>query len=130
MSRQNSIIFFLLSILIVSFIYMMSRDAKSEYYSSLSDLKKFEVEAKSLAKLKSKFGKKEDKRVIASLNRISQPSKDFKKSNSRVLVYENLALSTLANMIRRIENSTINIKNIEITRVSDSSANLRLEIEK
>jgi hypothetical protein len=130
MSKRDSIIFFLSSLVLILVIYLMANKAQKDYLQSSKDLQKFEVEAKSLAKLKTKFGKKSDERIIKAINRISANSKDFKKSNSRVLVYENLEASPLANILRKIENSTLIVKSLEIKRETPQNATLRLEIAK
>jgi hypothetical protein len=130
MSKRDSIIFFVASFVVLLIMYLMANNAKKEYHESNIDLQKFEVEAKSLAKLKNKFGKKSDERVLKAIDRISAKSKDFKKSNSRVLVYENLEASPLANILRKIENSTLIVKSLEIKRESPQNATLRLEIAK
>jgi hypothetical protein len=109
----------------------MGANAKNAYFQEKEHLELFTQEAKSLAGLKSKFGdKKVVERMIKGLNRITPPSRDFKKSDYRVLLYENLSASTLNTLLRKIENSTLNIKRLEITRQNAHSASVRLEIKR
>ncbi len=131
MSQKQSLLFFLAAFVVLFMVYMMGNNAKSAYFTEKENLESFSKEAKSLAALKGKFGdKKNMDKTIKTLNRIVQVSKDFKKSDVRVLLYENLTTVTLGNLIRKIGNSTLNIKKLEITRISDTSATLRLEIKK
>ena len=109
----------------------MGNNAKKSFFSEKESLELFSKEAKSLTSLKSKFGdKKNVQRTIKTLSRIAPATKDFKKSDVRVLVYENLSTATLGNLVRKIGNSTLNIKKLEINRISETSATLRLEIKK
>lgn len=112
-------------------LYMMGNNAKKSYFNEKVNLESFSKEAKSMAGLKSKFSNKTNKeRAIKTLARIAAPNKDFKKSDARVLVYENLAASTLGNLLRKIENSTLDIKKLEINRQNATTATLRMEIKK
>jgi len=130
MSKRDSIIFIAVALMLIFGLYLAKKSAKNSYQNEIENLSKFEVEAKSLARLKSTIGDDKDKRVILSLNRIKAPSKDIKKSDSHIYLYENLSLNTLSSMLRKIQNSTLIIKKLEIKRESDNSANLRLEIGK
>jgi len=131
MSQKQSLLFFLAAFSLLFVVYMMGNNAKKTYFSEKDTLETFSKEAKSLAALKSKFGnKKVIDKSIKTLGRIAPTSKDFKKSDVRVLIYENLTVSTLGNLIRKIGNSTLNVKKLEITRLSESSATLRLEIKR
>ena len=131
MSQKQSLLFFVAAFIILFMVYMMGNNAKQLYFSEKENLESFSKEAKSLSALKSKFGdKKNIDRTIKTLNRIARASKDFKKSDVRVLFYENLTTSTLGNLVRKIGNSTLNIKKLEINRINGTSATLRLEIKK
>ena len=131
MSQKQSLLFFIGAFFVLFMVYMMGINAKKTYFNEKANLETFSKEAKSLAGLKSKFGdKKNTDRTIKTLGRIAAASKDFKKSGARVLVYENLAASTLGNLLRKIENSTLNIKKLEINRQNSSTATLRMEIKK
>jgi len=130
MTKKNTFIFALGLIFALAFLYFLANRAKEEYLQSNKELLKYEEEAKSLALLKRKFKKSEDERVIKSLTLISPSSKDYKKSDSRVLVFDDLKASALASMLRRIENSTLRVKSLEIKRNSPDSATLELEISK
>jgi ABC-type multidrug transport system fused ATPase/permease subunit len=130
MSKKYSLLFIALSLLLIVASYILAYNAKREYKEELKSLKSFEVEAHSLARLKKKFDKKSDQRVINSLNRIKQASKDYKKANSRVLVFENLSPSTFSQLLRKIENSTLIVKNLSIERTTPQNVTLRLEIAK
>lgn len=131
MSQKQSLLFFVAAFIILFMVYMMGSNAKQLYFSEKENLESFSKEAKSLSALKSKFGdKKNIDRTIKTLNRIARASKDFKKSDVRVLFYESLTTSTLGNLVRKIGNSTLNIKKLEINRINETSATLRLEIKK
>ncbi|HIP46589.1 MAG TPA: hypothetical protein EYG95_03410 [Campylobacterales bacterium] len=131
MSQKQSLLFFVAAFIILFMVYMMGNNAKQLYFSEKENLESFSKEAKSLSALKSKFGdKKNIDRTIKTLNRIARASKDFKKSDVRVLFYESLTTSTLGNLVRKIGNSTLNIKKLEINRINETSATLRLEIKK
>lgn len=131
MSQKQSLLFFVAAFIILFMVYMMGSNAKQLYFSEKENLESFSKEAKSLSALKSKFGdKKNIDRTIKTLNRIARASKDFKKSDVRVLFYEGLTTSTLGNLVRKIGNSTLNIKKLEINRINETSATLRLEIKK
>ena len=122
---------FLGGFFVLFMVYMMGNNAKNSYFSEKKNLEGFSREAESLAALKSKFGdKKIMDKTIKTLNRIVRATKDSKKSDSRVLLYENLSITTLNNLTRKIGNSTLNIKKLEITRINDTSATLRLEIKR
>ena len=130
MSKRDSIIFTAVALMLIFGVYIAKKSAKKSYQDEIDNLSKFEVEARSLARLKSTIGDEKEKRVILSLNRIKAPSKDIKKGDGHLYLYENLSLNTLSAMLRKIQNSTLIIKKLEIQRVSDNSANLRLEIGK
>lgn len=131
MSQKQSLLFFIAAFFVLFMVYMMGNNAKNAYFNEKENLESFTKEAKSLAALKSKFGdKKNMDKTIKTLNRIVRVTKDFKKSDARVLLYENLSTITLNNLTRKIGNSTLNIKKLEITRINDTSATLRLEIKK
>ncbi len=131
MSQKQSLVFFMAAFLVLFMLYMMGQNAKKGYFSEKERLETFEKEAKSIGALKGKFGdKKVLERTLKTLSRITPASRDFKKSDVRVLVYENLAPSTLNSLLRKIENSTLLLKKLEVTRQNDSTATLRLEIRK
>jgi hypothetical protein len=131
MSQKQSLVFFFAAFIVLFMLYMMGQNAKKDYFSAKEHLETFEKEAKSMTALKEKFGnKKALDRTLKTLSRIAEASRDFKKSDVRVLVYENLAPSTLNTLLRKIENSTLLLKKLEVTRINDSTATLRLEIRK
>ncbi len=131
MTQKQSLLFFILAILLLFMVYMMGNNAKKSFFSEKESLEHFSKEAKSLATLKSKFSdKKSVQRTIKTLKRIAKVSKDYKKSDVRVLLYEDLSTATLGNLLRKIQNSTLNIKKLEIKRLSETKASLRLEIKK
>ncbi len=131
MTQKQSLLFFILAFLLLFMVYMMGNNAKKSFFSEKESLELFSKEAKSLATLKNKFGdKKIVQRTIKTLNRIARATKDYKKSDVRVLMYEELSTATLGNLLRKIQNSTLNIKKLEINRLSETKASLRLEIKK
>ncbi len=131
MTQKQSLLFFLLAFLILVLVYTMGINAKKNFFVEKNNVELFSKDAKSLASLKNKFAdKKSRQRTIKSLERIAQADKDFKKSDVRVLVYENLSVTVLANLLRKIQNSTLTIKNLEIRRQDAAKASLRMEIKK
>jgi len=128
MSRQLSFLFMMMIVLFLTLFYVMAKNAKRDYNESVVELASFEEEAKGVASLKKRFSKEQNERVIKALLQIAPASKDYKKSNSRVILFENLSVSSLASLLRRIENSTLRVKDLSITRVSKDSASLKLEI--
>jgi hypothetical protein len=131
MSQKQSLLFFAGAFFVLFMVYMMGQNAKKDYFAQKESLETFEKEAKSLGALKGKFGdKKALERTLKTLSRITPASRDFKKSDVRVLVYENLAPSTLNSLLRKVENSTLLIKKLEIIRQNASTATVRLEIKK
>jgi hypothetical protein len=130
MSLRQSLIFFIGAVLALFVTYMMGQNARKSYMQEQSTLEAFEKDARSLAGLKSKFSDKENiDRAIKTLKRIAPTSKDFKKSDARVLLFENLDAGKLGSLIRKVENGTLNLKKFEIIRQSNESASLRLEIK-
>ena len=130
MSRQMSLIFMIVLASILMIFYAMAKNAKEEYHTSAKNLVQFEEGAKKIYKLKRKFSKDQNERIIKSLLQIAPASKDYQRSGNRVVLFENLSVSTLASLIRRVENSTLKIKELAITRLSKDSATLKLEIAK
>ncbi len=131
MSQKNSIIMSAGVLLLLFVLYMMGNNAKKAYVSQKSALERFESQAHSLATLKEKFGDKNAmNRTLKTLERIAPVSKDLQKSSSRLLMYDNISATTLGNLLRKIENSTLNIKKLEIHRINENSASLHLEIKK
>ncbi len=131
MTQKQSLLFFLLASLLVGLMYSMASRAKGDFFAQKERLELFSKDAKSLAALKSKFADKKSKqRTIKRLEHIATASKDFKKSDARVLVYEDLSANVLANLLRKIQNSTLAIKKLEIDRQSAAKATLRLEIKR
>ena len=131
MTQKQSLLFFILASLILIMIYIMGNNAKKDFFSEKENLELFSKDAKSLSTLKNKFAdKKNVQRTIKTLNRIARATKDFKKSDVHVLIYEDVSSTVLANLLRKIQNSTLNIKKLEINRLSGAKASLRLEIKK
>ena len=68
--------------------------------------------------------------ALSSIKRIKTPSKDFTKADSRILEFEELDKRVLNQLIKKIQNSTLEIRKLDIIRESASSAKLRVEIKK
>ncbi len=131
MSLKRSILFLFALVLALFLLFMMGQNAKKSYEKEKENIEIFAQEAKSLSTLKRKFGdKKAFSRAVSTLTRIAKPSKDYKKSDVRILLFENLAPSTLNNLLRKIENSTLLLKKLEITRQNSATASVRLEIKR
>jgi len=131
MSLKQSLLFFVGAMLSLLVLFIMGQNARKSYLTQKSALESFSAQARSLAGLKAKFGSKEHtKKVLDSLNRIAAPARDFKKSELRVLVYENLKISTLDALVRKIQNSTLDIKKLEIVRQDNEKATLRMEVKR
>ncbi len=131
MSQKQSLLFFVVASLLLGLVYVMGTNAKRAYMVEKGRLESFTKEAKSLSTLKERFANNQNReRTLKMLHRIVAPSKEFKKSDVHVFVYENLAASTLNNLVRKIENSTLEIKRLEIDRINEASATLTMEIKK
>ncbi len=131
MSKRNLLIFLSLIILLVVLLFSMVQSVKSEFYEKKSEIEVFSKEAKEFAQLKKKYKNKKDiKKIIKSLNRISRATKDFTKSDQRVLVFDKLNKSSLNKLVKKIMNSSLELKKIIINRGEDGSAMLRVEIKK
>lgn len=131
MSRDRFILFTLLAVILLVFTYVKKENAKDVYMSQKEDLLIFEKEAKELGGLKSKHkDKKLIQKTLRYLQKIKAPSKDYTKSDSRVLEFENLDKSLLNQLIKKIQNSTLEIRKLDIIRESTTSAKLRVEIKK
>lgn len=123
--------FVALALVLLLFVYIQKERAKDVYISEKEALLVFEKEAKELGSLKSKHkDKKLITRAIASLQRIKATSKDFTKSDSRVLEFDGLDKRVLNQLIKKIQNSTLEIRKLDIIRESKSTAKLRVEIKK
>lgn len=131
MSRNRFLMFVALGLVLLLFTYIQKERAKDDYKSAKEDLLVFEKEAKELGGLKSKHGdKKAISRSISTLLKIKAPSKDFTKSDTRVLEFEGLDKRVLNQLIKKIQNSTLEIRKLDIIRESASVAKLRVEIKK
>ncbi len=131
MTQKNILIFILISILSLGFFYNLKKSAKDDYFEQKEQLVLFQKEAKEIGALKKRFkDKSAAKRVISSLKNIAKPVKDQKKSKVRVLVFENLGNNALNAILRKIENSGLKVKKLQIQRVDAQNAKVRLEIKK
>jgi hypothetical protein len=131
MTRNRFFAFLALAIVLLLFVYIQKERAKEEYLMQKKELLSFEKQAHELAQLKSKHkDKKVTERLISSLIRIKAPSKDYKKSDSRVLEFEDVDKRTLNQLIKKIQNSTLEVRKFDILRVDESKAKVRLEIKK
>ena len=131
MTRNRFLIFVALGLVLLLFTYIQKERSKDAYISQKEDLLIFEKEAKELGGLKSKHkDKKTTQRAIASLIKIKTTSKDFTKSDSRVLEFDALDKRALNQLIKKIQNSTLEIRKLDIIRESESVAKLRVEIKK
>jgi hypothetical protein len=123
--------FVVLGLVLLLFVYIQKEHAKDAYMSQKEDLLIFEKEAKEIGGLKSKHrNKKAISRSLSTLLKIKVPSKDFTKSDSRVLEFEGLDKRVLNQLIKKIQNSTLEIRKLDIIRESASVAKLRVEIKK
>ncbi len=130
MSKRTLLLMALLSVVILGISYTMTQRAKSDYLESAQRLVAFETKAKVLKQLKRRFDKQATKRTLEMLARIAPVQNRIPKANSEIFVYENLSASTLSRLLRKIENSALQIKNLELKRVSEAGVNLRVEIAK
>ncbi len=130
MSKRTLILVALLAVVVLGISYTMAQRAKADYLASAQALSAFETQAKALKQLKQRFDKHASKRTMETLSRIAPVQNRIPKANAEIFVYENLSASTLSRLLRKIENSSLQIKNLEITRVSDAGVNLRVEIAK
>ncbi len=131
MSRNRFLLFALLGVILLLFAYIQKERARDAYMSQKEALLVFEKEAKELGGLKSKHkDKKLIQRTIKYLQKIKATSKDFIKSDSRVLEFDNLDKSVLNQLVKKIQNSTLEVRKLDIIRESASTAKLRMEIKK
>ena len=131
MTKNRLLLFVGLGLVFILFAYVQKNRAQEAYLSQKENLLVFEKEAKELGSLKSKHrDKKVSKRVLDNLKRIKEPSKDYKKSDTRVLEFSQLDNKVLNRLIKKVQNSTLEIRKLDIIRESDENAMLRLEIKK
>ncbi len=131
MTRNRFILFIALGLVVLLFSYIKKESAKDAYMSQKEELLVFEKEAKELGGLKNKHkDKKVTARAIASLQKIKTSSKNFTKSDIRVLEFDALDKRVLNQLIKKIQNSTLEIRKLDIIRESESLAKLRVEIKK
>jgi hypothetical protein len=131
MTRKRLLFFVVLGLIVILFAYVQKNRAQEDYLSQKESLLVFEKEAKELGSLKNKHkDKKISKRVLSNLKKIKEPSKDYKKSNSRVLEFSDINSKVLNRLIKKIQNSTLEIQKFDVIRESEEKAMLRLEIRK
>ena len=131
MSRNRFLLVSALAFILLLFVYISKQKQKSDYLEQKEALLVFEKEAKELGGLKSKQrDKKVKQRAIDTLKRIKAPTKDYKKSNAIVLEFSQLDKRVLNQLIKKIQNSTLEIVKLDILRDSDQFAKVRLEIKK
>lgn len=131
MSQKNVLLFSLLSLLLLLLLYNMERHAREDFLAQKAQLVTFEKEAKEIGMLKKRFGdKKATRRALESLKRISTPQKEFVKGSSRILVFEQLDGDKLNALLRKIANSGIVLKRLQVSRTDDLHAKVRLEMVK
>ncbi len=131
MTQKNTLIFVVISVLLLALFYHLKNDAKEAYFEQKEQLVLFQKEAKEIGALKKRFKDKSmTRRLIASLERISKPTKDQSKSKVRVLVFENLGNNALNAILRKVENSGLKVKKLQIQRLDAQKAKVQLEIKK
>ena len=131
MSRDRFYIFLVLGLVLILFSFIQRNRVKAEYIRDKKALLSFNKEAKELVELRAKEGdKKRQQHFLDSLMKIKNPSKDHSTSNSRVLEFDDLELRSLNQIIKKVQNSTLNIVKFDISRVDDGKAKVRLEIKK
>jgi hypothetical protein len=127
--RDLVLLFGVLAIVLLVFTYLKKDDARDSYMKQKEELLTFEKEAKELGVLKNKQNKKTVQRVIQNLKKIQAPSKNFKKSGTRVLVFSELDASKLNRVIKKLQNSTLEIVKLDIIRESESSSKVKVEFK-
>ncbi|GEM_PF-3862348 len=131
MSQRNIIIFSVVAALLLLFLYNMKQNAYRAFVEQKEQLVTFEKSAKEIGTLKKRFSdKKAVTRTLSSLKRIATPSKEYEKGKKRVLEFDQLSPQKLNALLRKIANSTIEIKDMRITRIDDLHAKVRLEVAK
>jgi hypothetical protein len=130
MTRNLLLVSISLGIVILLFTYIQKEDAKKSYMSQKEDLILFEKEAKELGVLKTKHkDKKLTKRIVDALRSIKSPAKDYKMAGTRVLEFDDVDARVLNRLIKKIQNSTLNLTKLDILRDSESSSKLRVEFK-
>ena len=131
MTQKNTLIFIIVALLLLLLAYNMKSDAYHTYLEQKEQLVTFKKEAQEIGALKKRFKDKSAiRRLIDSLQRIAKPTKDYSKSKVRILVFENLQNSALNAILRKVENSGLKVKKLEVNRVDAQNAKVRLEIQK
>ncbi len=130
MTQKRFIAFMALGFVVLIFTYIQKEQAIDKYKGQKEELLIFEKEAKEFGVLKLKHNdKKATDRVLKSLNRIKNASKDYSKSGGRVLEFDDLNVRVLNQLIKKIQNSSLEISKFEIIRKNESSAKIKMEIK-
>ena len=131
MTQKNTFIFIIVSVLLLLMVYNMKNNAYHTYIEKKEQLVTFKQEAREIGALKKRFkDKSATRRLIATLEKLAKPSKDYDKSKVHILVFENLPNNVLNAILRKIENSGLKVKKLEVNRVDAKNAKVRLEIQK
>ncbi len=131
MSQRNLFLFVLLSLLLLGLLYSMKQNAYKAFVEQKTQLQTFEKEAKEIGMLKKRFSdKKVKQRTLLTIKRIATPQKEFVKGNLKILVFDQLDGRKLNALLRKIENSGLQIKRLVVSRIDDLHAKVRLEIVK
>ncbi len=110
------------------FLYMITGNAKKEYLIQKESLINFEAEAKELDFLTKRYDdKKRVTKEINSLKKSYHVSRESKKSDSLVLEFENLNKPSLNSLVKKLENSSLEIKSLDISK-NETKANLKVEL--
>ncbi len=131
MTQKNTFIFIIVSVLLLLMVYNMKNNAYHTYIEKKEQLVTFKQEAREIGALKKRFkDKSATRRLISTLEKLAKPSKDYDKSKVHILVFENLPNNVLNAILRKIENSGLKVKKLEVNRVDAKNAKVRLEIQK
>ncbi len=130
MTKNRIFIFIALSAVILLFTYIKKENAKLSYIDQKKEILIFEKEAKELGVLQNKHkDKKSLKKLIKTLIAIKSPTKDYKKTNVRVLEFENINKRVLNRLLKKIQNSSLELRKLDIIRQTDSEAKVRVEFK-
>ncbi|MBU0631597.1 hypothetical protein KKA17_03040 [bacterium] len=131
MNRINPIYILLLLVILFSFFYFKSVNAKEELSATKDEYKEILKMANELSSLKNIYDNKAVQK--ASLQRILKSSKidviQQEKKDSILLRVDNMDYSSLNILMDRVLNGSFNITTLEIKKISDENANLQMEIK-
>lgn len=129
MSQKNLLLFALLSLLLFGILYTMKQNAAEAFREEKRQLASFEKEAKEIGMLKKRFSdKRAQERTLLAIKRIATPKKELTKGKLKIMEFDLLDGTKLNALLRKVENSGLQIQRLMVDRIDDLHAKVRLEI--